>query len=52
VAALKMEELTLWAIERVAKMPRTYKFELGDRLMDACLELNTLLVEASFVRDK
>jgi hypothetical protein len=52
VAALKMEELTLWAIERVAKMPRTYKFELGDRLMDACLEVNTLLVEASFVRDK
>lgn len=50
--ALRMEDLTLWALERVAKMPRDHKFTIGDRLVETCLDVNAALVETSFVRDK
>jgi hypothetical protein len=50
--ALRMEDLTLWALERAAKMPRDHKFTVGDRLVETCLDVNAALVEASFVRDK
>jgi len=52
VIALRMEDLTVWMIERVAKMPRDHKFTVGDKLVEACLETTTLLVEASFIREK
>lgn len=52
VVALRMEDITVWAIERVAKMPREHKSLVGDKLVEACLGVTTLLVEASFVRDK
>ena len=47
-----MEDLCVWAVERAAKFPREHKFTIGDRLVETCLEITTLLVEASFVRDK
>jgi hypothetical protein len=47
-----MEDLALWTLERVAKMPRDHKFTLGDKLVETCLEVTTLLTEASYVRDK
>jgi len=50
--ALRMEDLTLWTAERVAKMSRDHKFTVGDRLLETCLEVTTLLVQASFLRDK
>ena len=50
--ALRMEDLTVWMVERVAKMPRDHKFTSGDKLVEVCLEVTGLLVEASFVRDK
>ncbi len=34
VVALRMEDLTVWVIERVAKMPRDHKFTVGDKLRD------------------
>lgn len=52
VVALRMEDLTLWTIERVAKMPRDHKFTVGDKLVETCLEVTTQLTEASYVRDK
>lgn len=52
VVALRMEDLALWTLERVAKMPRDHKFTLGDKLVETCLEVTTLLTEASYVRDK
>src|SRR5690349_11666214 len=52
VIALRMEDLTVWAVERAAKMPREHKFTVGDKLIEACLEITTLLVEASFTHDK
>jgi hypothetical protein len=47
-----MEDLLVWVIERAAKMPREHKFTVGDKLVETCLEVTVLLVEASFVRDK
>ena len=47
-----MEDLTTWTIERATKMPREHKFVVGDKLVETCLEITTLLVEASFARDK
>lgn len=47
-----MEELTGWVVARVAKMPKGPRFTLGDKLMETCLEVTCLLVEASYTRDK
>lgn len=47
-----MEELTLWVIQHVAKMPKAHKFTLGERWTETCLDVTTLLVDASFLRDK
>lgn len=47
-----MEDITHWIIERVAKMPREHKFALGDKLVEACLEVTCALVEATYTRDK
>ena len=52
VVALRMEDLTVWVVERVAKMPRDHKFTVGDKLCETCLQVTTLLTEASYVRDK
>ncbi|MBI5479968.1 MAG: four helix bundle protein [Deltaproteobacteria bacterium] len=52
VIALRMEDVTVWVIERTAKMPRDHKFTVGDKLVETCLEVTTLLVEASFTRDR
>src|SRR5208283_4672429 len=52
VVALRMEDITHWVIERVAKMPREHKFAIGDKLVEACLDVTCALVEATYVRDK
>ncbi len=52
VCALRMEDLTVWAVERAAKFPRDHKFTVGDKWVETCLDVTTLLTEASFVRDK
>lgn len=52
VVALRMEDLTVWVVERAAKFPRDHKFTVGDRWVETCLEVTTLLVEASYARDK
>lgn len=52
IVALHMEDLTMWTVERTAKMPREHKFTVGDKLVETCLEITTLLAEASYVRDK
>src|ERR1019366_413048 len=50
--ALRMEDVTHWVVERVAKMPREHKFAIGDKLVEACLDVTCALVEATYVRDK
>ena len=39
-------------LQRVESFPRNHKFTVGDRLIETCLEAQTSLVEASYVRDK
>jgi hypothetical protein len=37
VCALRMEDLTVWAVERAAKFPRDHKFTVGDKwVLCAC----------------
>jgi len=52
VIALRMETLLTWVAERVAKFPRDHRFTVGDRLIETCLEVMGLLVDASYRRDK
>lgn len=47
--ALRMEDLTLWVLERTAAFPRDHKFTVGDRLVETCLDVTTSLVEATFL---
>jgi hypothetical protein len=47
-----MEDLTVWVAERASKMPREHKFTVGDKWLESCLEVTTLLTEATYVRDK
>lgn len=43
-----MREMT----RRVAKLPRDYKFVLGDRILENVYELFDMLIEAKYGRDK
>lgn len=45
--ALRMEGLLAWTVERLVKFPREYKFTVGDRLIETCLDITSHLVEAS-----
>ena len=52
VAAVRMEPVTLWVIGRVEHFPRRHRFTVGDRWIETCLEVQTSLVEASYVGRK
>ena len=39
-------------LPRVANFPRDYKFALGDRIIDNCLSILELLIQASYSREK
>ncbi len=47
-----MEPLTVWVIHYVDHFARKHKFTIGDRWIDTCLDVQTSLVEASYIRDK
>jgi hypothetical protein len=48
VVALRMEDIAHWVVQRVAKMPREHKFAIGDKLVEACLDVTCALVEATY----
>ena len=52
VIAVRKEELLVWEMERAGKKPREHKFTVGDRLVETCLEVTVLLVEASYTKEK
>ncbi len=52
VAALRMEDLCVWAVERAEGFPRSLKFSVGDRFIDANLRVVECLIEAAYTRDK
>ena len=48
----KAYDLACWLLPRVNDFPRSYRFVLGDRLIQVTLDLVEGLVEASHRRDK
>lgn len=51
-AVQKAYDITLWLLPRVERLPRSYKFTLGDRLQGTSLDLCLALVEAAHARSK
>lgn len=45
-------DVASWLLPRVERIPRSYRFTLGDRIQRAALDLNLALVEASHSRSK
>ena len=48
--AVRMEELTAWIVEGVAKMLREHRSTIGNRLIETCLDVTMLLCEAAYTR--
>ena len=52
VVVLKTYDLTLWLIPKVENLPRTYRFTIGDRMVNLVLDLLLTLVAAAYQREK
>ncbi len=48
----KAYDLVLWLLPKVERMPRAYRFTVGERVAAAALDLLLALVEAAYARDK
>lgn len=48
----KAYDLCLWVLKVVERLPRSYKFTLGDRIQGTALDLQLSLVESSHARRK
>jgi len=48
----KMYQFLLWLIPTIEKFPKSQKFLLGDRLQALALDVQELLIEATYSRDK
>ena len=51
-AVTKMYDVIRWLMPQVAKLPRSHKFILGDRITNLALDVLMLLVEAQYTRQK
>lgn len=51
-AVTSMYEWLLWAVPPVNKLPRDYRFTLGDRIVNHGYETLELLLEASYTKDR
>ena len=51
-AVQKAHDLNLWLLRWAARVPRAYKFTLGDRVQTTAIDLYLALVEASHLRAK
>ena len=51
-AVTKMYDVAQWLITQIAKLPRSHKFTLGDRIINLALDILMLLVEAQYLRRK
>ena len=52
VVVQKAYELSIWLIRKVENFPRSYRFSVGDRLVQGILDLLLRLVDAAYSRDK
>ena len=48
----KMYDLIKWLIPQIAKLPRSHKFTLGDRITNLALDTLELLIQAVYIRRK
>ena len=51
-AVEKAYDLTKEILPRVANFPKDYKFSLGQRIIDHCLDILELLIHAAYVKQK
>ena len=52
VVVQKAYEFNVWLIEKVQRFPRNHRFGVGDRLLQAVLDLLLKLVDAAYTRDR
>ena len=52
VVVQKAYEFNLWLIQKVGSFPKSYRFSIGDRLVNCVLEILLRLVDAAYSRDK
>jgi hypothetical protein len=52
VAAVRLEPLLVWVIQRCDDFTRKHKFSIADRWIEVCLDVQASLVEAAYVRDQ
>ena len=52
VVVQKAYEFSLWLIQKVENFPKSYRFSLGDRLLQGALDLLMHLVDAAYSREK
>ena len=48
----KAYDLVLWLVQKVEKFPKSYRFSVGQRLIDTGLDLLLLLVDAAYRKEK
>ena len=51
-AVSRMYDLIKWLMPQVAKLPRSHKFTLGDRITNLALDTMELLIQAVYTRNK
>src|SRR5260370_1095304 len=52
VVVQKAYEFSLWMIQKAGSFPKSYRFSIGDRLVNGVLEILMRLVDAAYSRDK
>jgi 23S rRNA-intervening sequence protein len=52
VVVSKAYDLTLWLLPKMEQLPKSYRFSLGQRMVEASLDLLLALVEAAYRTDK
>lgn len=51
-AVTKLYDIIRWMIPQVEKLPRRYKFTLGDRIINNLLDSLEVLIEAAYTKNK
>jgi hypothetical protein len=48
----KAYDLTRWVAERVARFPKSHHYTIGERMLNTLLDIQELLIEAHYSREK
>ncbi len=51
-ALAKAYDLTLWMAERVTRFPRAHHYTIGQRMVNTLLDVQELLIEAHYSKEK